>query len=143
MRYKILGTRFFSAELIRGKIELKPTHSFSCFFIVQHTDDKHFIKEQALQLLLAGCRIFHFFGTYASEWKCGINEARLLAFPVTTSYTTVESSAWDSLDEFIEQLRIALTTRGIVPCDYYLLYDDEKLYQQVLSIVSLNMGIIN
>lgn len=50
MKYDKLRSNLYGAHLIYGEIDLNPTHIISCFFIVEHTDDKEFIKKQAMQL---------------------------------------------------------------------------------------------
>ena len=61
-RYKKLRPNLYSADLHYGKIDIRPGHYCSCFFIVQSTDDMEFIRDQGMQLLLAGCRHFDFSG---------------------------------------------------------------------------------
>ena len=47
-RYRKLRPNLYSADLVYGKIDLKPGHGVSCFFIVQHIDDKEFIKDGSI-----------------------------------------------------------------------------------------------
>ncbi len=135
MRYEKLRHNLYSADLRYGKIELKSTHGFSCFFIVEHTDSKEFIKDQALQLLLAGCRNFDFYGKMEPLWHIGFDEADILLFPDSTSETVALTSSWETLDEFVETLQDELSVRPFVPHDFYLLYDDEGIYKEVLRLL--------
>lgn len=133
MRYEKLRHNLYSADLKYGKIELKPMHGFSCFFIVEHTDSKEFIKDQVIQLLLAGCRNFELYGKMKPLWHNGFDEADILLFPNSTSETVALTSGWDTLEEFAETLHDELSLRPFVPHDYYLLYDDSNVYKKVLE----------
>lgn len=135
MQYKKLGLNLYSADVHYGKIDLKSTHRFSCFFIVQHTDDKKFIKDQAIQLLLAGCRNFDFYGKMESLWHSEFDEADILLFPDSTAETVALTSGWETLVEFVDALHAELSLRSFVPHDYYLLYDDAALYKEALRLL--------
>ena len=138
MRYKKLLPNLYSADLHYGKIELKPTHGFSCFFIIRHTDDKEFIKDQAIQLLLSGCRNFDFYGEMEPMWHICVDEADILLYPDYTSETVALTSGWDNLEEFAEALHDELSLRPFVPHDFYLLYDDEGTYKEVLGLLDIS-----
>ena len=132
-RYNKLGNNLYSADLLYGKIELKPTHRFSCFFIVEHTFDAEFIKDQAIQLLLAGCQSFDFYGKAESNWHLGVDEANTLLLLKSAYETDVLISGWSTLEEFADALNDVLSMRPFVPTDFYLIYDDEEIYKNVLK----------
>lgn len=135
-RYEMLRNNLYSTDLLYGKIELKPTHTFSCFFIVEHTFDVEFIKNQAIQLLLAGCQEFDFYGKAEPQWHSGVNEASILLHPVSTPETVTLISRWSDLEEFVDILNERLFERPFVPHDFYLLYDDEGIYRNVLKMLN-------
>lgn len=132
-RYNKLRDNLYSTDLIYGKIELKPTYGFSCFFIVEHTLDMDFIKDQAIQLLLAGCQDFHFYGKTEANWRLGVDEVNMLLHPESTSETDVLISGWNTLEEFVDALKDVLSLRPFVPHNVYLIYDDEEKYRNVLK----------
>ena len=132
-RYNKLRNNLYSADLFYGKIELKRTHGFSCFFIVEHTFDAEFIKNQAIQLLLAGCQDFHFYGKAESNWHFGVDEANIFLHSKSASETDVLISGWSILEEFADALNDVLSLRPFVPHDFYLIYDDEEIYRNVLK----------
>ena len=136
-RYRKLRPNLYSADLVYGKIDLKPGHGFSCFFIVQHIDDKEFIKDQAIQLLLAGCRNFDFYGEKGPIWHLGFDDADILMNPNSTPETVALTSGWDTIDEFVEVLHNEISCRLYVSHDYYLLYDDEETYEYVLQSLEM------
>ena len=39
----------------------------------------------------------------------------------------------EDFDEFVERIFDTITTRSIVPFDVWLIYDDEKMYKNVLK----------
>ena len=133
MRYEKLRPNLYGAHLVFGKIDLNPTHRFSCFFIVQHTDDKEFIKKQAMQLLLAGCRNYDFFGEKEPLWHLGFDDVDIMLNPNSTPENVALTSGWSTLDDFVDALDLAISVRPIVPHDTYLLYDDRAIYEEVLK----------
>ena len=130
--YKCVRNNLYSADLINGRIDFKTGHYSSCFFIVQHTDDREFIKKQAIQLLVAGCQDFHFFGEKQSIWRRGFDEAILLLQPNATREITAQTKGWCNLEEFVMLLHNYTSFRPLVPTDSYLLYDHEESYKEVL-----------
>lgn len=133
--YEKLRPNFYSADLVYGKIDLKLTHTFSCFFIVQHVDDKEFIKDQAIQLLLTGGRLFDFYGAKEAIWHLGFDEADILLYPDQQCEDVAMTSGWQTLEEFVEVLGQGLSERPIVPHDYYLFYDDSDTYNEALKLL--------
>lgn len=132
-RYNKLENNLYSAELLYGKIELKPTHRFSCFLIVEHTFDVDFIKDQAIQLFLAGCQSFDFYGKAEPNWHLGVDEANILLHSKSNPETDVLTSGWSILEEFADALNSVLSLRTFVPHDVYLIYDDEEIYKNVMK----------
>ena len=132
-RYNKLRNNFHSADLLYGKIDLNPIHTFSCFFIVEHTFDVEFIKEQAIQLLLAGCQSFDFYGKAEPNWQIGVDEANILLYSKSNPETDVLTSGWSTMEEFADALNSVLSLRTFVPYDVYLIYDDEEIYKNVMK----------
>ncbi len=131
---KKLRPNLYSDDLIYGKIDLKPRHDFSCFFIVQHMDNKEFIKEQLLQLLLAGCQHYDFYGEMKQIWQLGFAEANTLLFSISAEHNCCDFRT--TVEEFAEALIHAISVRSFVPHDYYLLYDDAGIYEKVIQILN-------
>ena len=139
--YKRLRNNLYSANLLYGKIDLKSGHTFSCFFIVQHTDDLEFLKEQILQLLLAGCQGFIFFGAKASAWRQTIAWKDRVLRSIPAAEPAVFTSEYAELDAFSAALFRDISIRSFIPHDVYLLYDDETIYEEVLKhLESLQSG---
>ena len=135
VRYEKLRPNFYSADLGDGKIEMKPAHNFSCFFIVQHVEDKEFIKNLAVQLLLTGCRIFQFYGEKEATWHLGVDGADILLYPDSSCENVALTMSCQTLEEFAESLDSGLSERPIVPHDYYLFYDDNEIYHETLKLL--------
>ena len=93
-RYEKLNPNFYGAEMFYGKIDLKLPHLFSCFFIVEHTTDKTYIKDQVMQLLLTGCRDFDFYGAAEPVWQLCADEVANMLYPNPTEETTILTSGW-------------------------------------------------
>ena len=91
-----------------------------------------YIKDQAIQLLLSGCRDFYFYGEKETLWHLGFDEVDTFLFPYSTAETVAQSVGYDNLGEFVEALHDAISTRGIIPLDCYLIYDDTEIYHDVL-----------
>ena len=133
MRYEKLRPNLYSADLVCGKIDLDPSHRFSCYFIVQHTDDPEFIKKQAMQLLLAGCRNFDFFGEKEILWHNGFDDVDIMLNPDSTEETVALTMSWNTIDAFVDALDVDISASPLIPHDVYLLYDDSVIYRDVLQ----------
>ena len=129
-----LGNHFFSMDLLPGNTILTPNRNRHCFMIVEHTFDKALIRDQALQLLMTQCKKFEFFGTYCRDWELGFDEVDVMLHPDDDEDIAL-TSAWDTLDAFVDALEVALSSSPFIPSDIYLIYDDEAIYRNVLQKV--------
>ena len=136
MRYQKLRPNLYSADLITGKIDLRPGHGFSCFFIVEHTEDKEFIKDTAIQLLISRCRNFYFYGNKKSVWRLVFDDTNSLLFLDSSPETTAHTSGWNTIEDFAGKLHGELFVRPLIPHDFYLIYDDEAIYREVLEMLN-------
>ena len=125
---------FYSAPMIAGKVDVAPERNFICFLIVEHIDDEAFIKEQVDSLLIAGCRGFEILGAKEPRWHYFIDQEdiRLSSDSVKFAY----SAGWDSKPSFVHTLFRALNDERPIKNDIYLIYDDEKIYEDVLEKVT-------
>lgn len=133
--FKKLSNQFYSLNLYTGKTDFRPGHTVHCFFVVEHPFDKQFIKEQALQLLMTPCRNFDFYGAYSRQWENGFDDVDIMLHPNNEDMDIALTSQWNDLDDFVDALYLAITSRHFVPCDTYLIYDDEPLYRRVIERV--------
>lgn len=134
-RQKKLSSNFYSLDLYYGKAELKPFRNFKCFFIVEHPCDKDFIQQQALMLLLTQCKEFHFYGKQSQLWENEFDFIDSQLHPADDDMDIALTSAWSSLEGFVEALEVSLSERSFVPYDMLLIYDDEGIYSKVLEIL--------
>ena len=134
-RYEKLSPCLYGAEIFYGKIDLKITHGFSCFFIVEHTTDKTYIKDQVMQLLLTGCRNFDFYGAAEPVWHLCVDEVNSILYPDPTPENVALTSGWNSIKDFVDALDEQLSSRPFVLHDFYLIYDDAGIYAEVLRML--------
>lgn len=132
-RYERLNNRFYSLDLYYGKTNLKPYRDFYCFFIVEHPCSDEFIHDQALMLLMSQCNNFDFYGAYSKQWDIGFDLVDIQLHPTDDDMGIALTSAWESLDDFVDALELALSVRTFIPYDVYLIYDDETIYKEVLE----------
>ena len=132
-RFKKLSNQFYSLNLYTGKTDFKLGHNILCYFIVQHPCSEQFVKEQALQLLMTPCRNFDFYGEYSGQWENGFDDVDIMLHPDDEDMDIALTSQWNDLDEFVDALHLAISSRYLVPCDTYLIYDDDPLYRQVIE----------
>lgn len=137
-RYERLSPKLVGAHLLYGKIELKLTHGFSCFFIVNQTEDKEFLEKTAMDFILSSCKDFHFFGEKEPIWHTAFDLVDSLVFPNSTSETVALTSGYQTVEDFSEALKDMISARTFVPHDVFLIYDDERIYRQVLSLVGIS-----
>ena len=77
-KFERLSNIFFGVELFNGEIDLSKHRERIIFFIVEHTTNKGYIEKQAMQLLVAGCRDFHFFGAEEPLWHLTFDEVDVM-----------------------------------------------------------------
>ena len=142
-RYNKLTERLFSADLRWGEISINPTHTFSCFLIIQHEEGTEFIQKNAVSLLLSGCREFGLFGEKWSKWKDGIVNAHRCMFPVSSPKSQPEISVYGSQQALTDKIREDLSLRPFIPHDMYLLYDDDAIYQEALKSLGMKNNMEN
>lgn len=137
-RYTKLDENFYALDLYYGKTNLTPNRNFQCFFIVEHPCSEDFIREQALALLMSQCKNFDFYGNYSKQWDIGFDMVDIQLHPNNDDTDVALTSQWDCIDDFVDALEIAISTRYFVPCDIYLIYDDENAYREVLGKLRFN-----
>ena len=108
---------------------------FCCYFIVEHSCDPEYIHQQAVQLLMSQCFGFYFFGMYSKKW---VQEFRMVE---NTIYPNAKErrflKQWDRINDFADALHEILSCRPLFPHDTYLIYDDLKIYQEVLAMLGV------
>ena len=135
-RCEKLRPNLYGCELYYGKIDMNKTHAKACFFLVNHKADTEFIKKQALQFIVAGCKRYDFFGKYSEEWHLAFDLADISVNPDSDEETVAITVSHQTIEDFVDTLNEWLSCRGIVPYDFYLIYDDVDLYNQVKTMLT-------
>jgi len=125
---------FYSASMVAGKVDLAPERDFICFLIVEHIDDETFIKEQVDSILFAGCKGFEIYGANEPRWHYFIDQEDICLSSDSVKFAY--SAGWDSKPSFVHTLFRALNDERPIKNDIYLIYDDEKLCEEVLQKVT-------
>ncbi len=136
MRMEKLSNQFYGANLLYGKIDLNPTHTWSFYYVVENTINKEFIEKEALKTVLLvneHSREFHFYGKQAQHWENAFDLADITIRPNSTDEDVALTMVYHDLDEFIDTLQEEMSARYFVPHDTYLIYDDENTYKYVLN----------
>ena len=136
-KFERLSNIFFGVEMISGEIDLSKHRERIFFFIVEHTTDKEYIEKQAMQLLVAGCRDFHFFGAKEPLWHLTFDEVDIMMYPNSTSENVALTSNYITFDDFVDEIKLCINCRCFLPTDIYLVYDDKSLYQNVLQALKI------
>jgi len=130
MEQEKLYQNIIGAELFSGKISPSPNHISEFFYIAENTDNKDYIEKEALQMLLYfGCSDFYFFGRQKHLWSRLFSEAKAKTDP--TNEKCARIMVLDSIDDLVYELKERKQLKPFVPTDYYLIYDDKKLYEAV------------
>ena len=127
-----LKTYFRSIHLLDGAIDVVQAPIHSCYFIVQRVEDSIFIEDLATKLLSTGCREFHFYGAKESMWHTGVDMADISLKGDITVDNVALTTSYEALDEFVDALDVD-TYFGTVS---YLFYDDIRLYQEAMELLS-------
>ncbi len=135
MEYVQLQPSLISVDLADRCVHIQPNHEFSCFFLVQHTNDRVFIEKLATQLLLAGCRSFDFHGKHEPLWHDCFDDADIMLNPDATPEDVALTSGWKTLEDFAEALYLDVSAPALAPHDVYLMYDDRSVYEAALKLL--------
>ena len=136
-KFERLSNIFFGVEMISGEIDLSKHRERIFFFIVEHTTDKEYIEKQAMQLLVAGCRDFHFFGAKEPLWHLTFDEVDVMMYPNSTPENVALTSNYITFDDFVDEIKLCINCRYFLPTDINLVYDDKSLYQNVLQALKI------
>ena len=131
---EMLGSNFWGLDIEHGVMDLK-NGTITCFMIVEHIHDIDFIRKQVLSLIVAGCKDFTFYGQQESIWHLETDLADIKVHP--NSDEVALTSTCESLDDFIDEINLEINLRPIVPNYNYLIYDDEKIYREILRRLDL------
>ena len=131
-----LANQFYGANLLYSKIDLKPSHTWSFYYVVENITDKDFIEKETFKSVLLvneHSREFHFYGKQAQLWENFFDLADITLRPNATNQEVALTMVYSDIEEFINMLQEEISARCFVPHDTYLIYDDETVYKQILS----------
>lgn len=132
-RCEKLRDNLYSAELFTGSITPQKEHLAEIFYIVNRTNDSEFVKKEALQMITQfGKTEYHFCGRHSELWQRIFNDTALKIYP--TDSEKVITRKYESTEKFADELSLVLQERYFVPTDFYLIYDDEEMYRQVVGM---------
>ena len=129
------SSNFLGLDIERGVMDLKKG-TITCFMIVEHIHDIDFIRKQVLSLIVAGCRNFTFYGQQESIWHLETDLADIKVHPNSNEVALTSTSK--SLNDFIDEIKLEINLRPIVPNYNYLIYDDEKIYREILRQLKIS-----
>ena len=75
---------------------------------------------------------YHFCGRHSELWQRTFNDTALKIYP--TDSEKVITRKYKSTEKFADELSSVLQERYFVPTDFYLIYDDEEMYRQVVGM---------
>lgn len=132
-----LGCNTYGMNLYAGKITPNKNHSVSIFLIAENTDDKDIIYKEALQMLDAfGKSDFHFYGKQEPLWHLVFDE---IDAQINVEKNFSNTIGYETLEEFVDELQDERHMRTIIPSDYYLIYDDGKIYNKVKQMIKISL----
>lgn len=132
-RCEKLRDNLYGAELLKGSITPVKEHIALIFYIVNNTDNGKFVENEALQMITQfGKTEYHFCGRHSELWQRLFNDTALKIYP--TDSKTVITRTYENTENFADKLSIALQEKYFIPTDFYLIYDDEDMYRQVVGM---------
>lgn len=75
---------------------------------------------------------YHFCGRHSELWQRIFNDTALKIYP--TDSEKVVTRKHESTEKFADELSLVLQEKYFVPTDFYLIYDDEEMYRQVVGM---------
>lgn len=132
-RCEKLRDNLYSAELLTGSITPVKEHIALIFYIVNNTDNGEFVENEALQIITQfGKTEYHFCGRHSELWQRIFDDTALKIYP--TDSEKVITRTYENTEKFADELREALQEKYFVPTDFYLIYDDEDMYRQIVGM---------
>ena len=132
-RCEKLRDNLYSAELLTGSITPVKEHIALIFYIVNNTDNGEFVENEALQIITQfGKTEYHFCGRHSELWQRIFNDTAFKIYP--TDSEKVITRTYENTEKFADELREALQEKYFVPTDFYLIYDDEDMYRQIVGM---------
>lgn len=132
-RCEKLRDNLYGVKLLTGSITPVKEHIALIFYIVNSTDNGEFIENEALQMITQfGKTEYNFCGKHSKLWQRIFNDTALKIYP--TDSKTVITRTYENTENFADELREALQEKYFVPTDFYLIYDDEEMYRQVVGM---------
>ena len=128
-----LRDNLYGVDLLTGSITPVKEHIALIFYIVNNTDNGEFAENEALQMITQfGKTEYHFCGRHSELWQRIFNNTALKIYP--TDSEKVITRTYENTENFADELREALQEKYFVPTDFYLIYDDEDMYRQVVGM---------
>ena len=128
-----LRDNLYGVDLLTGSITPVKEHIALIFYIVNNTDNGEFAENEALQMITQfGKTEYHFCGRHSELWQRIFNNTALKIYP--TDSEKVITRTYENTENFADELREALQEKYFVPTDFYLIYDDEEMYRQVVGM---------
>ena len=84
-------------DLRTGHITLRPNARTICYFIVENITERDKIKKTAMELLLSGCREFHFYGKQEPLWHLLFDEVDIMINPDSTTEDVALTAGYEVL----------------------------------------------
>ncbi len=133
-RCEKLRDNLYSAELLTGSITPQKEHLAEIFYIVNRTTDSDIVEKEALQMITQfGKTEYHFCGKHSELWQRIFNDTALKIYPTDSEKVLIRT--YENTEKFADRLNSVLQERYFVPTDFYLIYDDEEIYRQVLEML--------
>lgn len=128
-----LRDNLYGVKLLTGSITPVKEHIALIFYIVNNTDNGEFAENEALQMITQfGKTEYHFCGRHSELWQRIFNNTALKIYP--TDSEKVITRTYENTENFADELREALQEKYFVPTDFYLIYDDEDMYRQIVGM---------
>ena len=128
--------KYIAIDLLSDTLKRPIRQPMICFFIVNKEHDDDFIKQTALEFLDQGTW-YHFYGQHEPTWHWIFDETDIMVYPDSTPETVAMTCGYDDLEEFADEIHLALHSRYFVPPDVFLFYDDELLYSKLKEQLAL------
>ena len=133
--FQIIDHNIYGVDLFTGRIAPSNSHCAELFYIVDVTNNEEFIKREALQMLLQfGPTNYFFYGKKRKLWHLVFDETDIMLN--SNKETVANTIDCSTLDELIDELKDRKHLRNIVNCDYYLIYDNEEIFEFVKNEIS-------
>ncbi len=130
------NAKYIELNLISETLERSSSNPMVCYFIVNKSHDKEFIKKIALEFMEEGTW-YHFYGKYEPDWHWIFDNTFIEKHPDFTDETIIMTLGYQDIEEFADDVYCTLKYQCASSTDVFVFYDDVAELEKMKELLVL------